>query len=169
MLEKDMYNSWKSGMDLYIMNRQHGRMILEYVENGPLIWPAIEENRVTRPRKYSELTPADAVQADYDVKATNIILQGEGHMSKQCIKPKRKRDDARFKDKVLLTVITHNAAYQVDDLDAYDSYCDEINTAKVADKAIHSGADNHPPMLEKDMYNSWKSGMELYIMNRQHG
>nr|GEU98346.1 hypothetical protein [Tanacetum cinerariifolium] len=28
------------------------------------------------------------------------------------------------------TVITHNAAYQADDLDAYDS-CDELNTAKV--------------------------------------
>nr|GEW60731.1 uncharacterized mitochondrial protein AtMg00810-like [Tanacetum cinerariifolium] len=56
----------------------------------------------------------------------------EGHISKQCTKPKRKRDDARFKDKVLLTVITHNAAYQADDLDAYDSDCDELNTAKVA-------------------------------------
>nr|GEY45791.1 retrovirus-related Pol polyprotein from transposon TNT 1-94 [Tanacetum cinerariifolium] len=29
-------------------------------------------------------------------------------------------------------VITHNVAYQADDLDAYDSNCDEINTAKVA-------------------------------------
>ncbi|GJY67994.1 hypothetical protein Tco_0470976 [Tanacetum coccineum] len=29
------------------------------------------------------------------------------------------------------TVITHNAAYQADDLDAYDSDCDELNTAKV--------------------------------------
>ncbi|GKD66145.1 retrovirus-related pol polyprotein from transposon TNT 1-94, partial [Tanacetum coccineum] len=68
--------------------------------------------------------------------------KGEGHMSKQCTKPKRKRDDSWFKDKVLLvqaqasgqilheeelafladlgilegqatqTVITHNAAYQ---------------------------------------------------------
>ncbi|GKC64275.1 hypothetical protein Tco_1096873, partial [Tanacetum coccineum] len=36
----------------------------------------LEENGVTRPRKYSELTPADAIQADCDVKATNIILQG---------------------------------------------------------------------------------------------
>ncbi|GKE14895.1 hypothetical protein Tco_1422472 [Tanacetum coccineum] len=27
-------------------------------------------------RKYSELTPPDAIQADCDVKATNIILQG---------------------------------------------------------------------------------------------
>nr|GEZ65101.1 hypothetical protein [Tanacetum cinerariifolium] len=47
----------KSRMELYMMNRQHGQMILESVEHGPLIWPTIEENRVTRPRKYSELTP----------------------------------------------------------------------------------------------------------------
>ncbi|GJX37208.1 hypothetical protein Tco_0250511 [Tanacetum coccineum] len=76
MLEKDMYESWKSRMELYMMNRQHGRMILESVENGPLIWPTIKENGMTRLRKYYELTPADAIQADCDVKATNIILQG---------------------------------------------------------------------------------------------
>ncbi|GKA95612.1 hypothetical protein Tco_0817707 [Tanacetum coccineum] len=83
-------------------------------------------------------------------------------MSKQCNKPKRKWDDSWFKDKVLLvqaqasgqilheeklafladlgipegqatqTVITYNAAYQADDLNAYDSDCDELNTAKVS-------------------------------------
>nr|GFA22953.1 hypothetical protein [Tanacetum cinerariifolium] len=74
MLEKDMYDSWKSRMELYLMNRQHGRMILKSVENGPLIWPTIEENRVTRPKKYSELSAAEATQADCDIKATNIIL-----------------------------------------------------------------------------------------------
>nr|GEU48354.1 transposase (putative), gypsy type [Tanacetum cinerariifolium] len=63
-------------MELYMMHRQHGRMILESVENGPLIWPTIEKNGVTRPRKHSELTPAEALQADCDVKAINIILQG---------------------------------------------------------------------------------------------
>nr|GEU82081.1 retrovirus-related Pol polyprotein from transposon TNT 1-94 [Tanacetum cinerariifolium] len=77
MLEKDMYESWKRRMELYMMNRQHGRMILKSVEHGPLIWPTIEENGVTRPKKYSELTPSEAIQADCDVKATNIILQGE--------------------------------------------------------------------------------------------
>ncbi|GKF03504.1 hypothetical protein Tco_0030427 [Tanacetum coccineum] len=76
MLEKDMYDSWKSRMEIYMMNKQHGRMILEFVEHGPLLWSTIEENGVTRPRKYSELTHADAIQADCDVKATNIILQG---------------------------------------------------------------------------------------------
>ncbi|GKD26100.1 hypothetical protein Tco_1232314 [Tanacetum coccineum] len=63
-------------MELYMMNRQHGQMILESVKNGPIIWPTIEENKVTRPRKYSKLSATDAIQADYDVKATNIILQG---------------------------------------------------------------------------------------------
>nr|GEV76381.1 hypothetical protein [Tanacetum cinerariifolium] len=144
-------------------------MILEFVENGPLLWPTIEENGVTRLKKYSELSTTEAIQVDCDVKATNIILQGlprglcivfqknddpidainhmmsflivvvtsrypatknqlrtslnprqqatinngrivivcynckgEGHMSKQCTKPKRKRDEQWFKDKVLL-------------------------------------------------------------------
>ncbi|GJQ92586.1 hypothetical protein Tco_0003725 [Tanacetum coccineum] len=41
------------------------------------------------------------------------------------------------------TVITHNVAYQADDLDAYDSDCDELNTAKVALMAnlSHYGSD----------------------------
>nr|GEV88415.1 hypothetical protein [Tanacetum cinerariifolium] len=76
MLEKDMYDSWKSIMELYMLNRQHGRMILESVENGPLLWPIVEENRVTRPKKYSGLSATEAIQADCDVKVTNIILQG---------------------------------------------------------------------------------------------
>nr|GFA87389.1 hypothetical protein [Tanacetum cinerariifolium] len=100
--------------------------------------------------------------------------KGEGHMAKQCTKPKRKRDAEWFKDKVLLvqaqasgqvlqeeeldfladpgmaesltnqTVITTNATYQADDLDAYDSDCDELNSAKVAlmENLSHYGSDN---------------------------
>nr|GEX62934.1 retrovirus-related Pol polyprotein from transposon TNT 1-94 [Tanacetum cinerariifolium] len=76
MLEKDMYDSWKSRMELYMLNRQYGRMILELVEHGPLLWPTVEEDGVTRLKKYFELSVAEAIQADCDVKATNIILQG---------------------------------------------------------------------------------------------
>ncbi|GKF26403.1 hypothetical protein Tco_0082297, partial [Tanacetum coccineum] len=89
----------------------------------------------------------------YDGKENNGLssvttTKGEGHISKQCTKPKRQRDELWFNDKVLLvkaqagghvlneeeiaflvdpglpdtqstqTVITHNAAYQADDLDA---------------------------------------------------
>nr|GEX06015.1 hypothetical protein [Tanacetum cinerariifolium] len=100
--------------------------------------------------------------------------KGEGHMAKQCTKPKRKRDAEWFKDKILLvqaqangqvlqeeeldfladpgttesstnqTVVTTNAAYQADDLDAYDLDCDELNSAKVAlmENLSHYGLDN---------------------------
>ncbi|GKB11386.1 retrovirus-related pol polyprotein from transposon TNT 1-94 [Tanacetum coccineum] len=54
--------------------------------------------------------------------------KGEGYLSKQCTKPKWKWDDLWFKDKVLLVQAQSNA----DNLDAYDSDCDELNTAKVA-------------------------------------
>ncbi|GJZ74801.1 hypothetical protein Tco_0639266 [Tanacetum coccineum] len=47
MLDKDLYDSWKSRMELYMQNREHRRMILESVEH-----------------------------VDCDMKATNIILQG---------------------------------------------------------------------------------------------
>nr|GEW24031.1 hypothetical protein [Tanacetum cinerariifolium] len=83
-------------------------------------------------------------------------------MARQCTEPKRKRDALLFRERVLLvevqengkalnekelefladagivegsitqTVITNNAAYQADDLDAYDSDCDDITIAKVA-------------------------------------
>ncbi|GJW57827.1 hypothetical protein Tco_0104558 [Tanacetum coccineum] len=76
MLEKHLYDSWKSRMELYMQNREHGRMILESVEHDPLIWPTIEENGVTRIKKYEELSVTEKIQADCDLKATNIILQG---------------------------------------------------------------------------------------------
>nr|GEX26237.1 hypothetical protein [Tanacetum cinerariifolium] len=65
--------------------------------------------------------------------------KGEGHMSKQCTKPKRKQDESWFKDKVLLEQAQTNA----NDLDAYGSDCDELNTAKVALMAnlSHYGSD----------------------------
>ncbi|GJV75128.1 retrovirus-related pol polyprotein from transposon TNT 1-94 [Tanacetum coccineum] len=116
--------------------------------------------------------------------------KGEGHMSKQCTKPKRKRDDSWFKDKVLFvqaqangqilheeelefladpgtaegqatqTVITHNDVYQADDLDAYDSDCDELNTAKVSLmlNLSHYGSDalaevHNPDNVDNNMIN----------------
>ncbi|GJU59158.1 hypothetical protein Tco_1236924 [Tanacetum coccineum] len=46
-------------MELYMQNREHGRMILESVENGPLVWSTVEENGVTRTKKYAELSAAE--------------------------------------------------------------------------------------------------------------
>nr|GEU76168.1 Gag-Pol polyprotein [Tanacetum cinerariifolium] len=121
MLEKDMYDSWKSRMELYIMNRQHGRMILESVENGPLIWSSIEENGVTRPEKYSELSATEAIQADCDVKATNIILQELPPETRGLLKlkPHRMSSPIMLLIKSMIWI-------------PMTLICDEINTAKVA-------------------------------------
>nr|GEW05155.1 hypothetical protein [Tanacetum cinerariifolium] len=76
MLDKYVYDSWKSIMELYMQNRENGRMILESVKRGPLIWTTIEENGVNRTKKYVELYATEKIQADCDLKETNIILQG---------------------------------------------------------------------------------------------
>ncbi|GJT89764.1 putative ribonuclease H-like domain-containing protein [Tanacetum coccineum] len=55
--------------------------------------------------------------------------QGEGHMARQCTQPKRRRDATWFKEKVLL-VQAQAEAFQTDDLDTYDSDCDDISSAK---------------------------------------
>nr|GEY31687.1 hypothetical protein [Tanacetum cinerariifolium] len=121
--------------------------------------------------------------------------KGEGHMSKQCTKPKRKRDEAWFKDKVLLVqaqangqvlheeelefledpwieetqstqyVVTNNAAYQADDLDAYDSNCDEINSAKIALMAnlSHYGSDN---LAENSSSHAQQDDLILYVIEQ---
>nr|GEW90292.1 squamosa promoter-binding-like protein 2 [Tanacetum cinerariifolium] len=86
--------------------------------------------------------------------------QGEGHMAKDCTHPKRIKDATWFKEKLLFVqahaegkeldeeqlafladlgvadgqvaqTITHNTTFQTDDLDAYDSDCDDISSAKV--------------------------------------
>ncbi|GKB69119.1 hypothetical protein Tco_0930531 [Tanacetum coccineum] len=89
----------------------------------------------------------------------------------QCTQPKRRRDAAWFKEKVLLVQaqdggkeldeeqlafladpgvadgqvaqkITHNKAFQTDDLDAYDSDYDDISSAKAVLMANLSSCDS---------------------------
>nr|GEW83822.1 hypothetical protein [Tanacetum cinerariifolium] len=128
--------------------------------------------------------------------------KGEGHMSKQCTKPKRKRDAEWFKDKVLLvqaqanghvlqeeelefladpgmaesssnqTVVITNAAYQADDLDAYDLDCDELNSAKIALMANLSPYDSDNlaenstiPALQDDLILSVTEQLKTQVVN----
>nr|GEU63317.1 hypothetical protein [Tanacetum cinerariifolium] len=51
-------------------------MMLDSIDNGPLVYPTVKENGQTRPKKYFELTKAQQLQDDCDVQATNIILHG---------------------------------------------------------------------------------------------
>ncbi|GJS18547.1 hypothetical protein Tco_0413019 [Tanacetum coccineum] len=85
---------------------------------------------------------------------------GEGHMARQCTQPKRPRNATWYNEKEMLaevqeagqildeeklafladpgvpdgqvvqTIIPNNAAFQTEDLDTYDSDCDDISNAK---------------------------------------
>ncbi|GJU61744.1 retrovirus-related pol polyprotein from transposon TNT 1-94 [Tanacetum coccineum] len=120
--------------------------------------------------------------------------KGEGHIAKQCTKPKRKRDETWFNDKFVgsssskvvkpLTRMKKIAIFadpglsdaskpssdshhphasfikQADDLDAYDSDCDELNSAKIALMAnlSRNGSDaltevHNPDNLNYDLFN----------------
>ncbi|GJV35722.1 hypothetical protein Tco_1408199 [Tanacetum coccineum] len=64
MLDKTMYNSWQSRMLLYIKGKKNGRMMLESIENGPLVYPTIEENGQIRlpPDVYSLVNHCQAAK-----------------------------------------------------------------------------------------------------------
>ncbi|GJS38340.1 hypothetical protein Tco_0563383 [Tanacetum coccineum] len=68
MIEKSMYDSLANRIRLFIKGKKHGRMMLDSIDNGPLVYPAVEENRQTRPKKYSELTEAQQLQDECDVQ-----------------------------------------------------------------------------------------------------
>ncbi|GJV48512.1 hypothetical protein Tco_1438724 [Tanacetum coccineum] len=51
-------------------------MMLDSIDNGPLVYLTVQEDGQTRPKKYSELTEAQQLQDECDVQATNIILHG---------------------------------------------------------------------------------------------
>nr|GEY26850.1 hypothetical protein [Tanacetum cinerariifolium] len=99
--------------------------------------------------------------------------QGEGYMAWQCTQPKRLRNAAWYKDKAMLaeaqkagqilneeqlafladprvpnsqaaqTIISNNDAFQTEDLDTYDSDCDEISNANAVlmDNIFNYGSD----------------------------
>ncbi|GJU90432.1 hypothetical protein Tco_1302855 [Tanacetum coccineum] len=63
-------------MFLYIKGKKNGRMMLESIENGPLVYLTVEEDGKIRDKKYAKLTEQEKLQDNYDVQVTNIVLQG---------------------------------------------------------------------------------------------
>ncbi|GJZ22564.1 hypothetical protein Tco_0559603 [Tanacetum coccineum] len=219
MLEKYLYDSWKSRMEHYMKNRENGRMILNSVQNGPLIWPTVtDEDGTTRTKKYEELFATKKIQADCDCKATNIVLQGlavlvfnQGDDPIACLNkamafltavassrfpPKRPRNAAWFKEKAMLveahevgqildeeqlafladpgilnsqttqTTILNIAAFQTEDLDAYDSNCYDVSNAKAVLMANLSsyGSDVLTDVPHSDSYHNDMDNQIMHAM-----
>ncbi|GKD25207.1 hypothetical protein Tco_1231421 [Tanacetum coccineum] len=73
------------------------------------------------------------------------VLLGEGHMARLFTRSNRPGNSPWFKEKMLLVQTQEsgqNVAFQTDDLDAYDSDCDDISSAKVVLMANLSSYDS---------------------------
>ncbi|GJT46385.1 hypothetical protein Tco_0955100 [Tanacetum coccineum] len=71
---------------------------------------------------------------------------GEGHMARQCTQPKENKNASYpgIQASQAQKVFHHNAAFQTEDLDTYDSDCDDLSTAQAVLMANISnyGSDN---------------------------
>nr|GEX39145.1 zinc finger, CCHC-type [Tanacetum cinerariifolium] len=216
-------------MRLYIKGKENGRMMLNSIDNGPLVYGTIKENGVPRLKKYEELTDTKKLQDDCDVKATNIILQDSSltvpsflpcddpitrlnkamaflttattsrypttnNQLRTSSNPRNQAtiQDGRFivqqvqgrQEKMLLVqaqeagqlldeeqlaflanpgvvksqdtqpTIIHNVVFQIDDLDAFDSDCDEAPCTKVVHMANLSSYDSN--VISEDMTTNFR-------------
>ncbi|GJW04549.1 retrovirus-related pol polyprotein from transposon TNT 1-94 [Tanacetum coccineum] len=82
MLDKTNYSSWASRMLLYIKGKEHVKLLVDSVLNGPFQYRTIVEpgNETTpatvKARTYTDLTDEEKIRESVDIKATNIVLQG---------------------------------------------------------------------------------------------
>ncbi|GKB42912.1 hypothetical protein Tco_0887854 [Tanacetum coccineum] len=159
MLEKSMYDSCKSLMLLYIQGKEHGRMILNSVKIGPLVWGTIELDGVTRPKTYEELSEKEKLQDDCDdlIACLNkaiafmltVIASRFPSTNKQLRTSSNLRNQATIQDgrgycstSTRQTQLEFCWAYgKTDDLDAYDSDCDDISSEKAVLMATLSSYD----------------------------
>ncbi|GKC45487.1 hypothetical protein Tco_1063209 [Tanacetum coccineum] len=80
--ESIISRKWASRMLLYIKGKEHGKLLVYSVLNGPFQYGTIVEhgNETTpttvRPRTYIDITNEEKIRESVDIKATNIVLQG---------------------------------------------------------------------------------------------
>ncbi|GKB34241.1 retrovirus-related pol polyprotein from transposon TNT 1-94, partial [Tanacetum coccineum] len=82
MLDKSQYSSWQRRMLLYIKGKEYGKQLYDSVINGPFKYGTVEVlGTLTTPasirdRTYAELTDVEKIREAFDIRATNIVLQG---------------------------------------------------------------------------------------------
>ncbi|GKD38881.1 hypothetical protein Tco_1259088, partial [Tanacetum coccineum] len=111
--------------------KEHGKLLVDSVLNGPfqygtMVEPGNETTPATiRVRTYADLTDEEKIRESVDVKATNIVLQGLPQDIYNLVN--RNEDAKQIWVRVKLLI---QADFQTDDLDAFDSDCDDVPSAK---------------------------------------
>ncbi|GJW45879.1 hypothetical protein Tco_0077525 [Tanacetum coccineum] len=74
---KELKRETNNGDNQFSSPQRIRRMILNSLQDGLLIWPTVvKEDGTTRTKKYEELSVVEKLQADCDLKAKNIVIQG---------------------------------------------------------------------------------------------
>nr|GEY01771.1 hypothetical protein [Tanacetum cinerariifolium] len=87
MLDRTNFASWQQRIRLYCQGKENGVNILKSINEGPYqigtVRETLAESTVRaprfgpkRPRVYSDLTPEEKDRYNFDIRATNILLQG---------------------------------------------------------------------------------------------
>ncbi|GJX81851.1 hypothetical protein Tco_0331332 [Tanacetum coccineum] len=83
MLEKGMYDSWKTQILLYIQGKENGEMLIDLIKNEPVklldeitVKDAEGVNEIARKQTPSDLSSQEKLQYDSDIKVVNLLLLG---------------------------------------------------------------------------------------------
>ncbi|GJR98246.1 hypothetical protein Tco_0270420 [Tanacetum coccineum] len=83
MLEKGMYDSWKTRIILYIRGKENGEMLKDSIDNGPYQFKSeitVKDTdgvtEIRHPQRLEDLAGEDKLCYDSDIKAVNILLLG---------------------------------------------------------------------------------------------
>ncbi|GJT43718.1 retrovirus-related pol polyprotein from transposon TNT 1-94 [Tanacetum coccineum] len=128
MLEKSMYDSWASRIRLFIKGKKHDDCdvqetniiihglppdvyeLVNHQEAAKDIWDKVKLQMKGTELSYQErecrLGIATTSRGNYAASQPRVVkcytCQGEGHMARQCTQPKRPRNSAWFKEKLML-------------------------------------------------------------------
>ncbi|GJW91555.1 hypothetical protein Tco_0169108 [Tanacetum coccineum] len=93
MLEKDMYDSWKTRIILYICGKENGEMLKDSIDNGPfqlkpeiIVKDADGVTDIRRPQKVKDLSAEEKLRYDSDIKADRVkeLMEGTEMTKQEC-------------------------------------------------------------------------------------
>ncbi|GJZ07466.1 hypothetical protein Tco_0541259 [Tanacetum coccineum] len=112
MLEKSMYDSWKSCMELYMENRENRRLILNSVQNGPPGLPPDVYAIVNHHKVAKEIW--DRVKLRMQGKKGNLIEEEMAYIeAKSTTRKIVTNDQAKYYSRIISITVNGKNAYEL--------------------------------------------------------
>nr|GFC02305.1 hypothetical protein [Tanacetum cinerariifolium] len=134
-------------MNMYNMKLEQFQVNTKFLNTLPPEWSKFGTNvKLVRDLHTTNVDQLHAYLGQHEYHANEVRLMHERNSDPLALEEELEflADPGTAESSRNQTIITNNAAYQADVLDAYDSDCDEINLAKIAlmENLSHYGSDN---------------------------